>query len=71
MERRNPIYIVWCPTGPYSPRVKHAEHSDALEAAQAMARRHPGEEFIVMQSQVSVRKPPDLVVDYFHDDLPF
>lgn len=44
-----PPYIVWSPEGTGEPVVAHPAHGPALFAAHAMAKKHPGKTFYVMQ----------------------
>ena len=68
------FYIVWSPSGPYPPKVEHSDLVEAEQAALAMARRHPGQTFIVMQSRTGFMQPAMCRADYSvspDQELPF
>ncbi len=44
------FYIVWSPTGPSNPRVRHHSFLGALRAAEDMSRQHQSQEFYVMRA---------------------
>lgn len=68
-----PFWIVWSPTGPYSPRVTHEKPELAIRAATAMAAMHPGQSFYVMEGRAVARKQDVTltVADGFEVPIPF
>ena len=64
------FYMVWCPTGPYSPRRRHSNPERATEAAKDMARRHQGEAFFVMRA-IGFAQYRGTVWEELEDDIPF
>ncbi len=71
MSKPESFYIVWSPTGPSSPRVRHQNYASALKAAEDMSRMHQSQEFFVMCA-VSVSKMVNVVTTRLDDDrIPF
>lgn len=69
---QRPFWIVFCPTGPTPPTVKHQDVGSATREAERLARAHRGQEFYVMESHSG------FVVDDIHrirfvddDSIPF
>ena len=66
-----PAWMVWSPTdGP--PRTFHEWENDATKAAEEMARRFPGQPFLVIQvASISVVEAPAITRRLSNDPLPF
>lgn len=47
---KDPFWLVWCPTGPHSPRVRIDSEDEATRAAENLARSNPGKEFFVLRA---------------------
>lgn len=43
-----PFWIVWNPSGPRPPAVRHYDEREAITEAERLARAHPGQTFIVL-----------------------
>ena len=64
------FWILWNPNGNEPPRVRFTNLVAAERARDNMARQHPGNEFIVMQS-VSSARAIDIEVTRFTEPAPF
>lgn len=53
------FWMVWSPGGATPPRVRHPSEFQAQQAAEAMARRHPGQEFFVVHATTTYLMPAD------------
>jgi hypothetical protein len=60
----DPFYLVWSPTGPTPPRVRHASRAEAKAEAERLARINRGTEFFVVCATDRL-----LVDDLRHDRL--
>jgi len=70
-ERLEAFFIIWCPTGPHSPKHRHVSRGAAVKEAERLARVHPGNEFYVMQAD-TMRTVDDMKrVDFEAPDIPF
>ncbi|MBU9317246.1 hypothetical protein L0Z13_11755 [Burkholderia multivorans] len=70
-ERLEAFFIIWCPTGPHSPKHRHRSRNAAVIEAERLARVHPGNEFYVMQAD-TMRTVNDMKrVDFEAPDIPF
>jgi len=49
------FYIIWSPTGPTPPRAQHYSREEADKVCQAMAGRHPRQEFYVMEAKARAK----------------
>lgn len=56
------FYIVWCPSGPRSPKYRHAFLDDAEREAERLALQNPQREFFVMEARLvaCARKPVEI-----------
>ncbi|MDI9680438.1 hypothetical protein [Burkholderia cenocepacia] len=69
--RLEAFFIIWCPTGPYTPKHRHASRDAAVKEAERLARVHAGNEFYVMQAD-TMRTVDDMKrVDFDSPDIPF
>ncbi|TAM23390.1 MAG: hypothetical protein EPN60_15075 [Nevskiaceae bacterium] len=59
-----PYWLVWAPTGSRPPACRHASVESATAEAERLARAHPGQQFVVLQSVTALR-----VVDLERIDL--
>ncbi len=66
MSKPESFYIVWSPTGPSNPRVRHEDYAGALKAAEDMSRLHQSQEFFVMRA-CSVSKLVSVVTTQLDD----
>lgn len=77
------FYLVWSPTGPTPPRVRHPTKHEARNVCLKMAREHPGADFYIVKAlyRATVPNPipyaeslepaPGDVDDDDFSDLPF
>lgn len=54
--RIDEFWIVWCPTGPHAPRVRHRTFDAATAEAKRLANENPGAEFYVLAAEGLMRK---------------
>lgn len=69
-----PFFLVWSPTGPTSPRVRHSTRDEAKQVAESMARTHRGQEFFVVVATdrfVATDVTHTQLVGAADDDIPF
>lgn len=50
MISKERFWIVWCPTGPHSPRNRHQTRREATNEALRLAENHAGQEFFVLEA---------------------
>lgn len=67
----NPFFIVWCPTSPNPPTVKHESAERAEQEAERLARQYPGEDFHVLTVIGTATWSPIKWQRYIHDEIPF
>lgn len=72
-ENKAPFWLVWSPQGARPPEYRHASEAMATHEAERLARLHPGNIFVVLQSvcsrQVNDMRRVDLRPEI--KDLPF
>ena len=75
---RRTFYLVWSPTGPHPPTVKHTSEGSARVEAQRLARFHRGQKFVVVQAVVAYQIDDLRTIEYApfsdfreDDDIPF
>jgi hypothetical protein len=68
--KTSPFWIVWCPTGPTPPRMRHNNRPSAEAERDRLARVHVGHEFFVLRAESSAKKI-DVEVTRFDEDVPF
>lgn len=79
MTTKRCFWIVWSPSGPTNPRVRHDSREEAERVAREMAVRHPGSRFFACRADYSAHLPIGVTEerlvtgeDGFYDpDLPF
>lgn len=50
MQDRERFWLVWCPSGPTMPRVRHTSGSSAISEAKRLAGANPGQQFFVLEA---------------------
>ena len=73
MSRQDRFWIVWTPSNPVSPTVKHPTQVKAIDEARRLARTNEGEEYFVLRASHRVQKVNVMVteLDPNDDEVPF